>query len=130
MPKSASGTKEEYYVIFNTRPSAVTTGRVLNIYSGHHSDLAFSPLNLRIGLPFFFTSQMTDISTNSTFRTGGGSMIPWLHFTGGDYLLFKSIHPSSSGAIAGACLALFILAVFERWIASTRAALEVIWRRR
>lgn len=58
------------------------------------------------------------------------TMTPWLHFKGGDYLLFKAVHPSNSGAIAGACIVLIILALLERWIAATRAALQVVWRRR
>jgi len=57
-------------------------------------------------------------------------MIPWLHFTGGDNLYFKSLHPSSKGAIAGACLVLILLALFERWVAGLRAGLEARWRER
>ena len=57
-------------------------------------------------------------------------MTPWLHFIGGDNLLFKSLHPSSHGAIAGACIVLGLLAIFERWLAGTRAVLETEWARR
>jgi len=57
-------------------------------------------------------------------------MIPWLHFTGGDNLYFKSVHPSSKGAIAGACLVLVLLAIFERWVSAMRAVLEAHWRKR
>jgi len=57
-------------------------------------------------------------------------MIPWLHFAGGDNLLFKSLHPSSRGAIAGACIVLIIIAVFERWVAAMRGSLEAHWRQR
>jgi len=57
-------------------------------------------------------------------------MIPWLHFTGGDSLLFKSWTASSPGAIAGACIGLVILAIFERWIAGVRSVLERNWKQR
>lgn len=57
-------------------------------------------------------------------------MTPWLHFKGGDNLFFKSLHPSSHGAIAGACIVLVALAVFERWVAAMRGMLEKHWRQR
>ncbi|OBZ78838.1 hypothetical protein A0H81_00550 [Grifola frondosa] len=57
-------------------------------------------------------------------------MIPWLHFDGGDYLLFKAWRPSSHGAIAGACIGLVALAILERWVGGTRGVLEDHWRRR
>ena len=65
---------------------------------------------------------------------GNGSMMvmmmPWLHFTGGDYLFFRSWHPTSAGAIAGACIGLALLAIFDRWIAASRNVLESHWRQR
>ncbi|OCH96597.1 hypothetical protein OBBRIDRAFT_809092 [Obba rivulosa] len=57
-------------------------------------------------------------------------MKPYLHFTGGDNLYFKSWLPSSKGAIAGACIALVALAIFERWIAASRGVMEAHWQRR
>ncbi|KAE9410822.1 Ctr copper transporter [Gymnopus androsaceus JB14] len=54
----------------------------------------------------------------------------YLHFTGGDSLLFETWHPSSSGAIAGACIGLVLVALFERWLFSIRAGLESYWRQR
>jgi solute carrier family 31 (copper transporter), member 1 len=56
--------------------------------------------------------------------------IPYLHFTGGDYLYFKSWQPSSHGAIAGASIALVILAILERLLHATRGAMDARWRRR
>jgi solute carrier family 31 (copper transporter), member 1 len=56
--------------------------------------------------------------------------IPYLHFTGGDYLYFKSWHPSSHGALAGASIALIILAILERLLHATRRAMDARWRRR
>ena len=57
-------------------------------------------------------------------------MTPYLHFTGGDNLFFKSWSPSSHGAIAGASIALVVLAILERLLFSVRGVLEAHWRRR
>ncbi|TFY67342.1 hypothetical protein EVJ58_g1690 [Rhodofomes roseus] len=57
-------------------------------------------------------------------------MVPYLHFTGGDNLFFKTLAPSSHGAIAGACMVLVALAICERWFASVRSRLTVHWRQR
>ncbi|KAF9073746.1 Ctr copper transporter [Rhodocollybia butyracea] len=64
-----------------------------------------------------------DSSTNMTMM-----MKAYLHFTPGDALLFQSWAPSSSGAIAGACIGLVFVALFERWLFATRAGLESYWR--
>ncbi|KAF8273769.1 Ctr copper transporter [Lactarius quietus] len=69
-----------------------------------------------------------DSSNTSTSRMD--MMMPYLHFTGGDNLFFKSWRPSSNGAIAGASIALVFLAILERSLFSTRGALEARWRRR
>ena len=57
-------------------------------------------------------------------------MTPYLHFTGGDHLYFKSWHPSSHGAIAGASIALLILAILERFLHATRGAVDDRWNSR
>jgi copper transporter 1 len=57
-------------------------------------------------------------------------MTPYLHFAGGDHLYFKSWHPSSHAAIAGASIALVILAILERLLHATRGAMDARWRRR
>lgn len=77
------------------------------------------------------TSDLPQIHTilTNTFIYGT-TMIPWLHFAGGDNLLFKSLRPSSTGAITAACIVLIALAVFERWVAGMRASLEARWRKR
>ncbi|TRM61436.1 Ctr copper transporter [Schizophyllum amplum] len=54
-------------------------------------------------------------------------MLPYLHFQGGDFLLFKAWVPRSSGAIAGACIGLVALAILERFITAWRARLEDMW---
>jgi len=56
-------------------------------------------------------------------------MVPWLHFDGGDHLLFRSLTPTSHGAIAGACIVLVLLSLFDRWVAASRAVLESKWRK-
>lgn len=55
-------------------------------------------------------------------------MTPWLHFTGGDFVFFKTITPTSKGAMAGAAIFLFALAVFERFIVAIRSVKEAEWR--
>ncbi len=79
---------------------------------------------LAISLAGFAAAHSHGGSGNDT-----GSMVPWLHFEGGDALWFESWHPSSKGAIAGAAIGLFILAIIERWIAAMRGVMEIHWRR-
>jgi len=67
------------------------------------------------------------METNSSIVVG---MTPWLHFSGGDNLYFKSLRPSSKGAIAGACIALICLALVERLVAASRSVMEARWRHR
>ena len=57
-------------------------------------------------------------------------MIPWLHFTPGDILWFYGWVPSSTGAMVGTCIGLFLLALVDRWIAACRAVMEVHWSKR
>nr|AFU72291.1 copper transport protein CTR3 [Amanita strobiliformis] len=47
----------------------------------------------------------------------------------GDTLWFQAWTPDSPGTVAGACLGLFFLAIFERWIAAARATAEWSWNR-
>ena len=60
----------------------------------------------------------------------GGGMTPWFHFNLGDSLWFSSWVPQSHGALAGACIGLFLLAIVERWIAALRGLMEAHWTRR
>ena len=55
-------------------------------------------------------------------------MTPYLHFTGGDFLYFKSLAPSSKGAIAGAAIVLVLLAILERALSAGRGLMEAHWR--
>jgi len=57
-------------------------------------------------------------------------MTPYFHFTGGDHLFFRSWRPFSHGAIAGASIALLVLAVLERLLYATRGIMDARWRKR
>lgn len=59
-----------------------------------------------------------------------GQMLPHLHFDLGDILWFVGWVPTSSGAMVGACIGLFLLAMCERWISALRAVMEIHWRSR
>lgn len=63
-----------------------------------------------------------DMSSSSGSSSSGSMsmMVPYLHFTGGDYLFFDTLAPTSNGAIAGACLALAVLAILERAVAGVK----------
>ncbi|THH05105.1 hypothetical protein EW145_g5037 [Phellinidium pouzarii] len=64
----------------------------------------------------------TDNSTLSMMMT------PYLHFTGGDSLFFRTIAPKSKGALAGAAVFLFFLAMLERFVVAMRAVMEAHWK--
>ncbi|KAA1468598.1 hypothetical protein DENSPDRAFT_476287 [Dentipellis sp. KUC8613] len=69
-------------------------------------------------------------SGDDTSSTGEMVMMtPYLHFTGGDILYFKSLQPTSHGAIAGACLVLVLLSVLERMLSAARGVMQEHWRR-
>jgi copper transporter 1 len=59
---------------------------------------------------------------------GTTTMASALHFAGGDALVFSALTPRSPGALAGAALVLFALALFERWLAAARGVLDARWR--
>jgi len=59
-----------------------------------------------------------------------GQMTAYLHFSPlSDTLWFQYWVPSSAGALFGACIGLFLLAIFERWIAAGRAIAEQSWHK-
>ncbi|KAG9123224.1 hypothetical protein FRC07_000079 [Ceratobasidium sp. 392] len=68
---------------------------------------------------------MPGMSSSSSSQSTGAMMIPYLHFTGGDYLYFAGIAPTSKGAIAGACIALVFLTIIERAVAGARGIFEL-----
>lgn len=68
---------------------------------------------------------MNSTTTTTTMMTM--MMTPWLHFSGGDYLIFETWMPESKGAIAGACIALVAFCILERWISAFRRQMEIQW---
>ena len=70
-----------------------------------------------------------------TFRDSGanaemGNMLMYLHFTRGDNLWFYGWAPRSAGAMAGTCIALFMLALVERWLSALKSCAEMHWHQR
>ncbi|PPQ80019.1 hypothetical protein CVT26_011901 [Gymnopilus dilepis] len=70
---------------------------------------------------------MAGSSTPSSNSTMMMMMVPYLHFTGGDPLYFRQWQPSSAGAIAGACIGLVFLSIFERWLVAIRRMFDSHW---
>lgn len=63
--------------------------------------------------------------------TSTGSMNAFLHFVPlGDPIWFKEWAPSAPGAVFGACIGLFILAIFERLLSGMKGVMEAWWRRK
>jgi hypothetical protein len=58
------------------------------------------------------------------------NMMSYLHFTLGDHLWFLGWAPGQPGAMVGACVGLFLLALVDRWLAACRAILSARWNRR
>nr|AFU72290.1 copper transport protein CTR2 [Amanita strobiliformis] len=58
------------------------------------------------------------------------NMIPYLHFTGGDYLVFKALQPDSAGTLTAASIVLICLALVERLLMAARCSLEARWSKR
>ncbi|KIK93308.1 hypothetical protein PAXRUDRAFT_145356 [Paxillus rubicundulus Ve08.2h10] len=69
-----------------------------------------------------------DMSMDGPMDLTMGNMLPYLHFTPGDTLWFLGWVPNTTGAMVGACIGLFLLALVERWVAACRALMEVHWR--
>ncbi|KAG2040873.1 Ctr copper transporter family-domain-containing protein [Suillus americanus] len=68
-----------------------------------------------------------DTSMDDGMSLAVGNMLAYLHFTPGDTLWFLGWVPTSSGAMVGTCIALFMLALIERWIAACRGVMEFHW---
>ncbi|KIM37683.1 hypothetical protein M413DRAFT_20193 [Hebeloma cylindrosporum] len=71
-----------------------------------------------------------DMSMDGSMSLASGTMKPYLHFTPGDVIWFLGWVPQSRGAMAGASIGLFLLALVDRWLAAIRASAESHWRRR
>ncbi|KAF8812779.1 copper transporter [Phlegmacium glaucopus] len=70
-----------------------------------------------------------DMSMDGAMALSSGNMRFFLHFTPGDPLWFQGWVPQSGGAMVGACIGLFMLALVDRWLAAIRAMGEVVWRK-
>lgn len=73
---------------------------------------------------------MTGMDSEGDTTLMSGMMIPYLHFTPGDILWFEGWVPESVGAMIGACIGLFMLALIDRWLAAMRRVMEGHWARR
>lgn len=62
--------------------------------------------------------------------TGTMMMKPYLHFTPGDALWLMEWTPTSPGAVFGACLGLFFIAMVERLLLAMKGVMEAWWRRK
>ena len=74
------------------------------------------------------TSHGHDEGTIST--EGTMMMVPYLHFTIGDAILFREWVPKAPGPFVGACIGLFLLGIFDRWFAAMRRLMETWWKQR
>ncbi|KAJ7710432.1 Ctr copper transporter family-domain-containing protein [Mycena rosella] len=69
-----------------------------------------------------------DMSMDDGMTLAAGTMMTTLHFTPiSDTLWFAGWVPQSKGALAGACIGLFLLAIVERWVAAVRRMCEAQW---
>jgi solute carrier family 31 (copper transporter), member 1 len=57
-------------------------------------------------------------------------MVPYLHFTPGDAILFREWIPQKLGPFIGACIGLFLLGMLDRWLAAMRRLMETWWGQR
>jgi hypothetical protein len=115
-------------------------GHVMQPYSYKHTSLTRSHYGchgcftspLRTVRPYWFplTTPLLALIASTMSSSEHITMIPYFHFTGGDHLYFESWRPSSHAAIAGASIALFVLAISERFLHTTRGKLDARWRRR
>ncbi|TCD60464.1 hypothetical protein EIP91_010040 [Steccherinum ochraceum] len=68
-----------------------------------------------------------DMSMDGAMSLTAGNMLTYFHFTPGDNLWFLGWVPSSTSAMVGACIGLFLLGVLDRWIAACRVVMEMHW---
>ncbi|KAL5518441.1 hypothetical protein ACEPAH_123 [Sanghuangporus vaninii] len=70
-----------------------------------------------------------DMSMDGSMNLASGNMLPYLHFTSGDILWFQGWVPGKAGPMVGACIGLFLLAVFDRWLSAYRGLIDSHWYR-
>jgi hypothetical protein len=71
-----------------------------------------------------------DMSMDQGMAMNSGNMLMYLHFTIGDNLWFLGWAPNTAGAMVGACIGLFMLAMAERWLVHVRGVMEEHWSMR
>jgi Ctr copper transporter family len=71
-----------------------------------------------------------DMNMDQGMPMNMGNMIMYLHFTIGDNLWFLGWAPRTAGAMAGACIGIFMLATAERWLVAMRGVMEEHWSMR
>lgn len=71
-----------------------------------------------------------DMNMDHGMSMNMGNMIMYLHFTIGDNLWFLGWAPRTAGAMAGACIGIFMLAAAERWLVAMRGVMEEHWSMR
>lgn len=107
-------------------------GHVIRPYNCKHGFHIVPVSPLRTVRPYWLSDHPTLVALIASIMSSSEriTMTPYFHFTGGDHLYFRSWHPSSHAALAGANIALFVLAILERLLHATRGALDARWRRR
>ena len=105
-------------------------------YSAIVYETAMAPL-LHVVLAFSYFASLVaahdngmDMSMDGGMSLSMGNMIMYLHFTPGDTLWFLGWVASSSGAMVGACIGLFMLGMVDRWLGAMRAVMEMHWHAR
>lgn len=103
----------------------------LIIPSGHvNFTLMAAVIALSHSTPVYADSNGMDMSMDGAMDLASGAMKPYLHFTLGDRLWFQGWVPQNAGAMVGACIGLFLLAIVERWIGACRSLMEAHWRKK
>ena len=91
---------------------------------------SLSPLLLVCALfcPEIAAHNGMDMDMDMPMQLASGNVLMYLHFTPGDILWFEGWVPKSTGAMIGACIGLFLLAMVERWVSAMRGVMEGYWR--
>lgn len=84
------------------------------------------------GLPSTVVAQNDgmDMGMDGSMSLASGIMKSYLHSTSSDVIWFLRWVPQSRGAMAGAGIGLFLLALIDKWLTAIRASAESYWRRR
>ena|SRR6266404_2570239 len=71
-----------------------------------------------------------DMNMDQGMSMSMGNSTMYFHFTPGDNLWFLGWAPRTPGAIFGACIGLFLLAIAERWLSAMWAIMDGYWNTR